>query len=75
MFNMNCNMTSILLMLSPDLTQVSAGCLVHVQEVKDVIIEWGWCPVAGILVQDGPEKGLTGWVRCSGLDDLDRLKL
>mmetsp|Transcript_39155 Transcript_39155/g.64618 ORF Transcript_39155/g.64618 Transcript_39155/m.64618 type:complete len:519 (+) Transcript_39155:25-1581(+) len=56
---------------SSNVGEVSAGCLVHVQEIKDVIIEWGWCPVAGVLVQDGPEKGLNGWVRCTAKDGHD----
>lgn len=56
---------------SSNVGEVSAGCLVHVQEIKDVIIEWGWCPVAGVLVQDGPEKGLSGWVRCTAIDGHD----
>lgn len=56
---------------SSNVGEVSAGCLVHVQEIKDVIIEWGWCPVAGVLVQDGPEEGLSGWVRCTAKDGHD----
>ena len=56
---------------SANVAQVSAGSLVLVQEIKDIIIEWGWCPVAYISVQEGPEKGISGWVRCSAKDGHD----
>lgn len=62
--------------LAADLTsseagKVSAGSLVEVQEMNNVEIQGGWCPVASIMVLEGAEKGKTGWVRCTAKDGHD----
>ncbi|CAJ1378114.1 unnamed protein product [Effrenium voratum] len=56
---------------SSELFKVSAGGLVEVQETNNVELQGGWCPVARIIVEEGTEKGKTGWVRCSAKDGHD----
>lgn len=56
---------------SSEVGKVSEGSLVEVQEMNNVEIQGGWCPVACIVVQEGPEKGKSGWVRCSAKDGHD----
>lgn len=56
---------------SSEVGKVSAGRLVAVQESNNVEIQGGWCPVANIVVQEGPEKGKSGWVRCTAKDGHD----
>lgn len=35
----------------------------HFESERVVSFPLARCPVAGVLVQDGPEEGLSGWVR------------
>eukprot|EP00440_Ansanella_granifera_P069444 gb/GFBE01075341.1/.p1 GENE.gb/GFBE01075341.1/~~gb/GFBE01075341.1/.p1 ORF type:complete len:465 (+),score=101.44 gb/GFBE01075341.1/:1-1395(+) len=57
---------------SAEIFKVSAGSLVAVAELHNVEVPGGgWCPVASITVEDGPEKDRKGWVRCSAKDGHD----
>ncbi|CAE7744146.1 unnamed protein product [Symbiodinium sp. CCMP2456] len=62
--------------LGPDLKsqevfKVSSSSLVLVKDMNNVEIPGGWCPVAFVNVEEGPERGRTGWVRCTAKDGHD----
>eukprot|EP00439_Symbiodinium_sp_Y106_P048379 s6012_g6.t1 len=62
--------------LGPDLKsqevfKVSSSSLVLVKDINNVEIPGGWCPVAFVNVEEGPERGRTGWVRCTAKDGHD----
>merc|ERR1711920_1095260 len=58
---------------SKETGKVSADSLVVVAEIDQVPCpSLGWCPCAWVTVVDeSPEEGLTGWIRCSGKDGFD----
>ncbi|CAE7225190.1 unnamed protein product [Symbiodinium natans] len=56
---------------SQEVFKASSGCLVLVKDINNVEVAGGWCPVAFVNVEEGPERGRTGWVRCTAKDGHD----
>eukprot|EP00930_Biecheleria_cincta_P040461 TRINITY_DN27721_c0_g2_i1.p1 TRINITY_DN27721_c0_g2~~TRINITY_DN27721_c0_g2_i1.p1 ORF type:complete len:535 (-),score=76.68 TRINITY_DN27721_c0_g2_i1:47-1651(-) len=51
---------------------LSGGTLVGVQEVADRSCDdLGHCPFVRVTVQDGPQEGKKGWLRCAAKDGHD----
>lgn len=57
---------------SRELAKITPGSLVTFSDVqKSLCDSLGMCPVAFVTVDEGPEKGRKGWVRCAATDGRD----
>lgn len=57
---------------SRELGKVSPGALATITDIHNAeCAHLGWCPCAFITIEEGPEEGTKGWVRCAAKDGHD----
>jgi len=57
---------------SREIGKVSPGSLATLAHIHNVeCAHLGWCPSAFVTVEEGPEEGTKGWVRCAAKDGHD----
>jgi len=57
---------------SREVGKISPGALATITDIHNAECAYlGWCPCAFVTVDEGPEEGTRGWVRCAAKDGHD----